>query len=220
MAENDVIDQEYTYPDDQYEGELGVDDKVPDLKWAVPSHKAVAELFNWVARKSYEDITRLVNWISNFGATQSQQPFEGLFPINGKEPSTVLVNDYITAFDLVDNRATELRGEAKVLRTSPSLMLQWSVPDVTIAEPAELSIDVDVFGKSETGGNSVISTTASLDVPNNNNIEQETEVALSLSTEDTSSDGWADVLGKHMVFYISRDPTASGDIHLHSVEVR
>src|SRR6056297_468883 len=218
MADEDIITQEYSYPDNNYEGNLGVDDKTPATKWAYPNRAAVPELFNWVGRKSYEDIERIANWLTRYGATQRLEPITGLFPISGEEPPQVLVDNYLVAFDMVDNYDTEVRGNANIIRTEPALVLHWSMPDVDTSDDPKLYVDVDITGNQEAVGTSITSTSATLSVPNNSDRRQETVINLGdVSEGDSDSDDWDDVLGKTMSFFVRREPDTdtNGSLHLH-----
>lgn len=223
MADQDVLDRDYSYPDNKYKNDLGVDDKTPSYFWAIPGHKGVAELFNWVARKIHEDLTKIVDWESTYGGRITLHPMDGLIPTSQREPDLVNIGGYLDAFQFGSNQVGEVKGSATLIRTEPSIILHWSMPDVDNNTDTNLEVDIDILGVGDQPGESIISSSVALTVPNSPDQKQETEIDLGdLSEGDEDDDGWDDVMGKQMEIFVKRDPDDAeiGAVHLHEVEVR
>jgi len=218
-----LINQGLDFPDGNYEGGLTVDDKEPELKWAVAGRSAVPELFNWVSRKATEDIQRIIEFLDKYESIRKLTPLAELTQIAGREAHIIYVNDYQPVLGFLPDTITQVSGSVNLVKTEPEIALQWSMPDVENATEPTIQVDVDITGEGEEPGQSTISVSQELTVPNANNQVQETIFDLGdVSQEDGDDSGWDDVRGKELSVFVKRDPGDSeiGTWNLHSVEVR
>lgn len=217
-----LIEQQLDYPDNQYEGNLGVDDKEPELKWAVPGHSAVPELFNWLGRKTTEDIQAIRDYLDTLESVRKLTPLSELMPIANKEPNIMYVNGFNKAFGFRANEPNEVGGKVSLLRTEPKVYLRWSMPEPSTSTEPEISVDIDISGVGDDIGDEIISTTKVLTVPDQPNEMEETVFDLGdVSEGEEDSYGYDTVRGKDISIFISRSPDteANGLWNLHSVEV-
>lgn len=218
-----LVDQELDYPDNKYEGNLGVDDKEPELKWAVPGHSAVPELFNWLGRKTTEDLQRIRGYLDEIESVRKLTPLTELMPVSNYEPDIIYINGFKEVFSFSDYEKKEVGGVVNLVRTEPQIVLRWSSPNVETATSPSIEVEVDITGKGDEPGQETISTTQELTVPTRSDVIQESVFDLGdVSKGDENDDGWDDVRGNGIQIFVSRDPLddANGEWHLHSVEVR
>lgn len=223
MDNDDFILQELDYPDNNYKGGVGVDEKKPELMWAVPGRSAVPELFNWIGRKTTEDLDRIREYLDKFESIQKLAPMSELTQIAGKEADIVYVGNFQPVYQFVDDRLTEVGGTASVVKTEPEIVLRWSSNNVVDGTDPIITLHVDVTGEGEQVGEETISTTHTLFLPDSAGEVQESTFGIGeLSQGDTNQDGWDDVRGQTMNIFVQRDPDseAIGAWNLHSVEVR
>lgn len=217
-----VVEQQLDYPDNKYEGNLGVDDKEPELKWAIPGHSAVPELFNWIGRKTTEDLQKIREYLDTIESIRKLAPLSELMPIAGKEPSIIYVDGFNKAFGFRDNEPNEVGGKVTLVRTEPEVRLQWSMPNPSTSTKPEINVDIDISGIGDDIGTEIISTTKILTVPDQPNEMQETIFDLGdVSEGEKDSYGFDTVRGKDISIFINRSPDteANGLWNLHSIEV-
>jgi len=222
MSEN-VVEQQLNYPDDNYEGGLGVDEKEPELKWAVAGHSAVPELFNWLGRKTTEDIQKIREYLAQIESIRRLGPLSELISIAGKEADIIYVDGYKIAYSFSDMEDNEVAGEVNLVRTEPEVHLLWSMPEVSTSTNPTISIDIDIAGEGDNIGEEIISTTNDLPVPTQPDTIQRTVFDLGDVSEDTEDGyGFDTVRGKDIAIYVSRSPTGvdQGYWNLHSIEVK
>lgn len=223
MAEEEIVTQQLDYPDDKYEGGLGVDDKPPELKWAYPGRSASPELFNWLGRKVTEDLETIREYLGKYESTRKLTPLSELTQIAGKEADIIYIDNYKVAYSYPDDRNVEVGGSTNILYTEPSIALIWSMPDVSgdVTEPI-ISVGVDIAGEGDEIGTDTIAQTVTLDVPTASDTLYETTFDLGDISEGEDDDGWDQVRGKGVTIFVERDPgnSAVGSWCLHSVEVR
>lgn len=218
----DVVEQQLDYPDGNYEGGLTVDDKEPELKWAVAGRSAVPELFNWLGRKTTEDIQKVRDYLSEFESIRKLTPMGELVPIAGKEPDIIYTNNYRMTYAFSDSEENEVGGTVNLIRTEPKIVINWSMPVVSTSTEPEISINIDIAGEGDVVGNEIISSTKTLSVPNQPDSLRTAVFDLGdVSEGDEDEDGWDDVRGKGISIYVSRSPdsSANGLWHMHSIEV-
>lgn len=220
---SEVIGQQLDFPDGNYDGGLTVEDKPPEVKWAIAGRSAVPELFNWVARKTTEDLQTIREYLSEYESVRKLTPLAELTQIAGKEADIIYVHEWqpVYSYDAVSQ--TEVGGSVDLIRTEPKIVVEWSCPDVVNATNPIIHVDVDISGIGQEPGGATISTSQELSIPTNNNEIQESVFDLGdVSEGDSNGDGWDDVRGKELTVFVSRDPddTQVGRWQLHSVEVR
>lgn len=222
MAE-ELVEQQLDYPDNKYEGNLGVDDKIPELKWAVPGHSAVPELFNWLGRKTTEDLQKVRSYLDEIESVRKLAPLTELMPVSNKEPDIIYINGFKEAFSFNDYDQTEVGGLVNLVRTEPKIVLRWSMQNVSSSTNPLITVDVDIAGEGDEVGKETISTTQELTVPNQSNTIQESVFDLGdVSEGELDENGWDKVRGNGIQLFVSRDPDGDdvGAWHLHSIEVR
>lgn len=218
-----VVEQELDYPDNNYEGGLGVDEKEPELKWAIPGHAAVPELFNWLGRKATEDIQRIRDFLAEYESVRRLSPMAGLNQVSSKEADIVYVNNHQPAFSFSSNREVTVSGSAQVLRTTVNIVLYWSMPNVETTDTnPTIDLDVDIVGVGKEAGDDTMSASQDLSVPDQDNVIQRNTFTFGVGIGDIDEDGWDDILGQEIDFFINREPkdAGSGRWQLHAVEVR
>jgi len=217
-----IIDQELDYPDNNYEGGLGVDEKEPELKWAVAGHSAVPELFNWVSRKATEDIREIIDYIDKFESKRKLVPLSELRPVAGEEPDIIYVRDYSPAFSFSPLSTQSVMGSTQIKDPTVDVSVFWSMSDVeNVDSEPTIDLDMDVTGEYDTPGDSIDSSSKQLDIPSQNHEIQEARFTFSLGIGDFNEDGWDDVRGRQMNLFLRRAPEdyESGRLQIHSVEV-
>ena len=217
-----IIDQELDYPDNNYEGGLGVDEKEPELKWAVAGHSAVPELFNWVSRKATEDIREIIDYIDKFESKRKLVPLSELRPVAGEEPDIIYVRDYSPVFSFSPLFTQVVAGSTQVRRPMVDVDVFWSMSDVENAENAPtIDLDLDVTGAGDEPGTEIDSSSQELSIPSNNDQVQKATFTFSLGIGDFNEDGWDDVRGKQLNLFLRRAPESYEDtrLQIHSVEV-
>ena len=223
MADENIVTQQLDYPDDKYEGGLGVDDKPPELKWAYAGKSASPELFNWFGRKTTEDLERIREYLGKYESIRKLTPLSELTQIAGKEADIIYIDNHQEVYSFPDDKDVEVGGSTNVLHTEPSVALIWSMPEVSgdITDPV-IDISVDVSGKGDEVGTDTIAQTVTIDVPTSSDTLYETILNLGDISEGEDDDGWDRVRGKGIMIFVGRSPgnTAMGSWHLHSVEVR
>lgn len=218
----DLVKQQLDYPDNNYEGGLGVDEKEPELKWAVAGRSAVPELFNWLGRKTTEDVQKIIEYLSKYESIRKLTPMGELVPIAGKEPDIIYTNNYRMTYAFSDSKENEVGGTVNLIRTEPKIAIKWSMPEVNTSTGPEISINIDIAGENDVVGNEIISSTKTLSVPNQPNSLKTAIFDLGdVSEGDGDKDGWDDIRGKGISIYVSRSPgsSANGLWHMHSIEV-
>jgi len=203
---------------------LGVDDKPPELKWAYPGRSASPELFNWIGRKTTEDLDKIIDYLSLYESTRKLTPLAELNQIAGKEADIIYLDNHKKVYSFPDSRDVEVGGSTNVLYTEPTIALLWSMPDVSgdVTDPV-INIDVDIAGEGDGIGEDTIAQTITLDTPNSSDTIYATLFSLGdISEGDNNDSGWDDVRGKGISVFVERSPggSAVGNWHLHSVEVR
>jgi len=218
----ELIEQELDYPDGNYEGGLTVDDKEPELKWAVAGRSAVPELFNWVSRKATEDIQRVIDYLDKFESARKLTPLSELVPVAGQEPDIIYVKDYSPVFSFNALSTQTIWGSMQIKRPSLDVKVYWSMPDVENAEnKPTIDLDLDVTGVGDTPGTEIDSSSQELSIPSQDNKVQRSTFSFSLGIGDIDEDGWDDVRGKQVNLFLRRAPESYEDtrLQIHSVEV-
>ena len=218
----ELIEQELDYPDGNYEGGLTVDDKEPELKWAVAGRSAVPELFNWVSRKATEDIDKIIEYLDKFGSPRKLTPLSELIPVAGQEPDIIYVRDYSPVFSFSPLFTQVVAGSTQVRRPMVDVDVFWSMSDVENAENAPtIDLDLDVTGAGDEPGTEIDSSSQELSIPSNNDQVQKATFTFSLGIGDFNEDGWDDVRGKQLNLFLRRAPESYEDtrLQIHSVEV-
>ena len=218
----ELIEQELDYPDGNYEGGLTVDEKEPELKWAVAGRSAVPELFNWVSRKATEDIQRVIEYLSEYESVRKLTPLSELVPVAGQEPDIIYVKEYAPVFSFSSLSTNVISGSTQVKRPFVTTSVYWSMPDVDSAENnPTIDLDLDVTRAGDKPGMNIDSSSQELSIPSEDNKIQRTDFDFSLGIGDVDEDGWDDIRGAQLEIFLRRAPESyeSTRLQVHTVEV-